>query len=507
MRAFEVILLITLLLSLLALLIRPIFRLRSNWAPAAISLVAVVFHLVLEGARWQLYPAYAILGLLSSWWIWFLISGRNQYSGQGDKSNRLLRIVRIVAISFAMILTISCMMLAHLIPVFAFPEPTGEYSVGSTYLHLIDESREELFTNDSTDYRAVFAQVWYPTNSIKEANPSYWGNISESSRMLSGMFGLPPFVFSHLSLVEANHIIDAPISGKLQKYPVIIFQHGYTFWIQQNTPLMEHLASNGYIVVSVGHAFETAYFLDEHGHTLPFDWDHWKVQLNWKEYLDPDINSIYRRRSKISDIDSATQLEYEYLQTQPATQQSTRMWAQDASFVIDELEGLQASHKILANKMELGKLGALGMSFGASATGQLCVIDNRIKAGISLDGTQSGDVIQTDLALPYMFIENATNTGGNRLYFHRAKNEAYYLQVANTNHLNFSDFGYFSPLFRDIGLIGSIDQNRMNQVLNSYVLSFFNKHLFDRESVLLRGPSSDFPEVTIEAKQGNNTDQ
>jgi hypothetical protein len=44
------------------------------------------------------------------------------------------------------------------------PAPTGPYQVGVTSLTLIDETREEIFTKEKGDKRAVTVWVWYPAD-------------------------------------------------------------------------------------------------------------------------------------------------------------------------------------------------------------------------------------------------------------------------------------------------------------------------------------------------------
>ena len=59
--------------------------------------------------------------------------------------------------------------LSTLVPVFNLPEPNGFYHVGTETFHWIDSTRNELFTmEDTTDYREIIVQVWYPSKSIKE---------------------------------------------------------------------------------------------------------------------------------------------------------------------------------------------------------------------------------------------------------------------------------------------------------------------------------------------------
>ena len=52
-------------------------------------------------------------------------------------------------------------------------------------------------------------------------------------------------------------------------YPVLIFSHGYEIgFFAQNTVQMEELASHGYVVFSVGHAYESSIVFDGEGNSI-----------------------------------------------------------------------------------------------------------------------------------------------------------------------------------------------------------------------------------------------
>ncbi|MBY8998250.1 MAG: acetylhydrolase, partial [Candidatus Thorarchaeota archaeon] len=58
----------------------------------------------------------------------------------------------------------------------------------------------------------------------------------------------------------------------------------------------------------------------------------------------------------------------------------------------------------------------------------------------------------------------------------------------------------WTPILRSFGLLGSIDGYRMLDILNSYILAFFNEHINSITSPLLDGPSLDYPEVLFYSK-------
>lgn len=94
-----------------------------------------------------------------------------------------------------------------------------------------------------------------------------------------------------------------------------------------------------------------------------------------------------------------------------------------------------------------------------------------------------------------MFMQSEGAGNINRLFFERAKNDAYYVVVKGTKHFNYSDFSMFSPDYQKAGLLGPIDGARMEGIMNGYVLAFFDKYIKGKDTPLLKGPSANYPEV------------
>jgi hypothetical protein len=51
------------------------------------------------------------------------------------------------------------------------------------------------------------------------------------------------------------------------------------------------------------------------------------------------------------------------------------------------------------------------------------------------------------------------------------------MTVARTQHLDFTDFGWFSPLPARVGMLGGIEPARMHAIMNDAVLGFFGNVL------------------------------
>ena len=182
-------------------------------------------------------------------------------------------------------------------------------------------------------------------------------------------------------------------------------------------------------------------------------------------------------------------------------------WAQDVVFVMNQLERLNATPGSMWNqRLDLTRLGVFGHSFGGATAAQVCQMDTRCRAGIDLDGTLFGPVVQTGLEKPFLVIQSdqcSTSTSDCRSFQSGVdailrllpSSERYRLSIKGTQHYNFSDYAIsFSPM-RALGALGSIDGVRGLQITRTYVRAFFDTYLNGIPSPLLRGPSSAYPEV------------
>ena len=168
-------------------------------------------------------------------------------------------------------------------------------------------------------------------------------------------------------------------------------------------------------------------------------------------------------------------------------------------FLIDQLE-------ILANEnipqefwthLDLDTIGAFGHSFGGTTAEELCLIDPRVDVGISFDSPHYGNSLELNMTKPLMMIfgPDYGNPEMDDTVFQRAENTCYGLFVNGTRHYNFADVVIWTSLLKSFGLLGSIDGYRMLDIMNDYVLAFFDQELRGVDSTLLDGPSVDYPEV------------
>lgn len=498
MRTFE--LLIVAILTLFVFSMFVSVRKKNRWFHLlpGFSLIMILIHILVEGQRWQMYPIYFYAILL----FIFTVKNIKHVSKSSDKPNPKERILlrticAIVCFLFLIIITLPPLMM----PIFKLPNPSGPYAVGIKYDYLIDKSRLEILTPDPVDFMEVSVQVWYPAEITGNIRPiRYWENAAEKSKIISKFWdGLPPFLFNHFSLIQTHSYLDANLSKAKQMFPVLIFNHGSIGLPSLNTVLMEELASHGYIIFSIGHADYIPFFVKPDGQLKAFDPNSNELRLKMEENDDPEVRSTAYQLMESNDLKEQEVLFRKFLEKNPQNQKSLQRWAEDISFTMDELEGINKGKGIFSRRLDLSRLGVFGVSFGGAASTQVCVREKRCKAAISMDCPQFGDLIDHEISQPIMFMSSDQYKGKNDIFFKLKNNPLYMVLVKNTTHQNFSDISIWGGLFK-IQLLGKIDGERFLQILNTYILAFFDKHLKGKDSSLLKDPSPHYPEVDIKVK-------
>jgi hypothetical protein len=146
----------------------------------------------------------------------------------------------------------------------------------------------------------------------------------------------------------------------------------------------------------------------------------------------------------------------------------------------------------------------MGFSKGGAATGQFCVTDERCRAGINLTGFMYGDIVDSDLTQPFLFISQeetwCPDCFVNDLFYTRARGSAYQMKVRGSRHASFGDPCLWGGALESFGEGATIDGKRMAEIQNVYTLAFFDRHLKGLATPVLGGPSPDYPEVVFKSR-------
>ncbi|MEZ5929880.1 MAG: peptidylprolyl isomerase [Parvularculaceae bacterium] len=406
-------------------------------------------------------------------------------------------------------------------PIPHLPAPSGSHVVGVRDFELVDESRPGVFAAASDEPRRLLVRVWYPAEKTSSAPRAYFeGKEVEATAAALGRNLLrAPFFFKYLKHVRTNSYQDAPLEVGATDLPVIFFSHGYTSFLGQNTALMEELASQGYVVYSVNHTFDSADVVMPNGDVLKSD----PKLLEYNEESDDELEGLIKIffGEPMARYEAALHEQQKALANGGRLITSANVWLADRLFVHDTLAEGAAPEGVseIVAASDFSKTGEMGMSYGGSTSGAVCMVDRRCAGGVNLDG---GDYHYTPFGKnePAPFMMFYSDFAGMAAYFAKAagidlpdgevhafndfsyerpetaglRSDVYRLTVKGATHLGISDFSLFMrrPL-RDV-LFGKTPSDEMIAIQRDFVREFFDKHL--------RGLSNDFPQDAYTAHAG-----
>jgi predicted dienelactone hydrolase len=495
MRPVEGLILLAILSSLLAYLV-PIGR-RPRWLSLlpVLAAVLVVIHLVIEGYRWQMVPAYALATIMLVEMVWGI---RPAADSRHQAPSHRRRILALFGVAIGLLVLAIAAALPSVLPVFSLPEPTGPYAVGTQYYYWTDTDRPDEYTTDTGDFREVSVQIWYPAHLSGDENPIRYMH-RDAARALSRSWDVPAFLLDHFTLVRAHAYLGADVAQTGRPFPVITYSTSGL--MSAHMTLFEELASQGYILVCIGHPYWNPFVYGPGGEVIPFDRQNEKYQAWW---LEADSARVEEAKSQVTLAKTTAAQERAFIrlnERMPVAVSDLRTWSEDIGFVLDELEAMNQGDDPLAEVLDLQRVGVMGFSKGGAAAGQFCVTDERCKAGINLTGFMYGDVVDINLEAPFFFISEeelwCPDCYVNDLLYKRADNDAYQMKIRGARHTNFGDPVLYGSLIQSENDEPTIEGERMIYIQNIYSLAFFDKHLKGLASPLLDGPSAEFPEVVF----------
>ena len=419
------------------------------------AILTTLLHLLIEGYRWQMVPSYLLLGLFT------LIRNR--------ESQKTATVVISIIWTFSIILPAT-------VPVVKLPKPTGPFKVGTAIFHWTDTTRTEWFTEEPGDLRKMMIQLWYPANnnSQNKASP-YIDHIDLRAQAIGDRVGLPSFMLDHLNLVKTHSFIEAsPIESK-ELFPLIIFSHGLGGMRNQNTVLMEELASTGYAVVAMDHPYDANMTI-------------------FPPNSEASAERIADYRSAIPEgtADSIwLKIRNRQLDTRIA----------DVLFILQQLETIDTP---LLSRINFQQIGIAGHSFGGATAVLSAMQDHRFKAVVALDGWFVPFAIpdaDAKMDVPFLYLGQMSWKSWNEkrhrhyldLILSQSGENAYHLSIEGSKHYDYADMPLFSPIMRLLGLVGFPDGREMVDIVNRNTLQFFDQFIRGNPTInfsKLKFPSS-----------------
>ena len=290
-----------------------------------------------------------------------------------------------------------------------------------------------------------------------------WNELSNPSNFS----GIERFFAVYLKNMKTNALQHAPIKLDGGKLPVLIYNHALLSIASENTFLMEHLASYGYIVVSIRHKDQIA------------EYQALQNSLSEAERL-KEIES-FAVLAGLGDLERSerAKLTLQIYRENKTMPEIVRARVRDSQDVIDMLSSILKTIPGYQGNMhtDSSKLGLVGASLGGAVATELCKNDRRCGAAINMDGGIFGTNIDAPIPVPYLMLYSERHLGGND-FLKQASGESYKERmITGAEHLDFLDASYVLPGLRFVGLLGPIGGDEMIRQKNTLVREFLDQNL------------------------------
>jgi dienelactone hydrolase len=257
-------------------------------------------------------------------------------------------------------------------------------------------------------------------------------------------------------------------------YPLVVFSHGTTGTKSSNISLYNELASHGYVVAAVDHAYEALYTTFDDGRTA---------------LIDPGYVKQFSSENAHGDRQQSYSFYQQWMQIRMG----------DLNFVIDTIlakaKGQDAEE--VYHLVDPQEIGVAGHSLGGSAALGMGRLRTDVDAVISLEapfmydiqGTKDGEFVwnQTPYPTPVLnvYTQSWSHLGEWKQY---AKNfgllsatseTAFNVYISGANHLSLTDLALQSPFLTTV-LSGSPSTKNATtclRIVNEVSLEFFDTYL------------------------------
>ncbi|MCP4259415.1 MAG: hypothetical protein GY774_18195, partial [Planctomycetes bacterium] len=112
------------------------------------------------------------------------------------------------------------------------------------------------------------------------------------------------------------------------------------------------------------------------------------------------------------------------------------------------------------------------------------------------DGGLFGSTSNNKIQIPFMFLNSKRFLGYGNLFTSKSTMDCYSLSVKNSDHYNFTDYSSYPVPFA-APLMGTIDGNKIIEIINVSVLAFFDKYLKEIEDIDLVQKAKEYSEIEI----------
>ncbi len=352
------------------------------------------------------------------------------------------------------------------------PRPTGPYAVGRTLFDWTDLKRDDPYSTALGEHRELMVWLWYPATVAPQSKPADYIPAAWASKLPWRPVTLP-------GRIRVHAVADAPLAPSQQPYPVLVFSTGFGNLPSDYTSLIEDIVSHGYAVLGITSTYSAPVVRFADGRVA--------------NYL---AAASFPRGPRQA--------------IQAAGNRMVKVWAADIGFAIDSLAGMDSNPKSrFYGRLDLGRVGLFGHSFGGAASAEACSTDPRCKAAVDIDGDLFGSVLKEGIQQPFLFVLSdwtlrppwlqRTLAGVSVQRFRqqqatlrqqmqavcKGSSHCWETHIPGTHHFNFTDLAVlYSPGMRMMGYLGPGDGAKGLATTSSCVRTFFDKMLDGKSSNL-----------------------
>ncbi len=354
------------------------------------------------------------------------------------------------------------------------PSPNGPHLVGTKVVEWIDTTRFNLVKNSHNLYRKIIVQIWYPGQNKETHNRfSYFGNDKKRIDELAYQYGIPKIFLSGAENIKTRSQLGLEPEAASGPYPLIIFSHGRAGYRHQNSIQCEELASRGYIVIAVNHTYDSYITIFEDGSIAPY--------LSEKKAIETGLT-----KKKIT------------------TKDKLHLRSDDLEFALKKVDSLKNKDRLFG-LIDLDKIGMFGQSFGGATIINVASKNDRIDAIAGLDTwfiPLDSVIIKSGVEIPFLHLGQDKWIGMPKNYkimkelMNNSSGKSYHFASKKMGHYDFTDGPQFAPPIRVvIPYFGSENRNEMRSMLNTMLVSFFDKQLKNKNHIQLDKVSKNFHSI------------
>ncbi|WP_030812080.1 alpha/beta hydrolase family protein [Streptomyces sp. NRRL S-337] len=355
------------------------------------------------------------------------------------------------------------------------PRPTGPYAVGRDTLHLTDKQRRDPWV-PSAGARELMSSVYYPARPGTGHHRAAYLSTKEAQLLLQGIRRADVLPAEALAATRTHARTDArPAPGT---HPLVVLSPGFSLNRATLSLLSEELASHGYVVALLDHAYESFGTAFPGGRTLTC--------------------------VACDTVGKAPEDAQKRLMAKVATGR-----AADIRFVLDALTRPGGHGKRTAWRysavIDTRRIGVAGHSIGGNGAAAAMAADPRIRAGINMDGTFFAPVPRAGLGGRPFLMLGALNGHAPQDQdttwlrdWRRLDGWKRWLTVRDAGHFTFIDLPVLGGQLGVSDPTAPLPGKRSGEITRDYVTAFFDQHLRGLPRPLLNGPSAANPEVLFQ---------